>query len=61
MRSTLDADVAKIISNKDHTFVTFIAPGSEPNWEYCSRCGSKKDDLKINDGANYLPCKGFVG
>ena len=58
--STLDIDVRTILANKDHSFALFVAPGSEPNWEYCQRCGRKKEDLKLLDG-KYLDCRGFVG
>lgn len=60
MQSTLDDDVSKVIANKDHFWLSFVAPGAEPNWSYCSRCGKKESDLKLPD-ETYLPCKGFVG
>lgn len=56
--SGLDAEVAKIISNKEHSWSTFVAPGTEPNYDYCSRCGQKKENLVVS--GSYLPCKGFV-
>jgi hypothetical protein len=60
MKSTLDGDVAKAIADKDHQWATFVAPANEPNWDYCTRCGQKRDAVK-NDAGSYYPCRGFIG
>ncbi len=58
--SILDAEVAKTLANKEHQWKTFTAPGLEPNWDYCERCGRKREDLKPPDGGTYFPCRGFI-
>jgi hypothetical protein len=62
VQSTIDDAVKAIRLNTDHEWATFAESGTAgPSWEYCTRCGRKKEDLELPIAGTYLPCKGFVG
>jgi hypothetical protein len=61
VRSELDQEVAKIISDKNHNWENL--PVGDVNKLFCSRCGRAKDLCEVNDekgGTTYTACPGFI-
>jgi hypothetical protein len=58
MESTIDAEVAKILADKEHNWAKVALPEGEA--DICLRCGRHREGLKRADDGSYQPCRGFV-
>lgn len=59
MKSEIDGAVLAVRSNTSHIFETVPIEGISV--EVCTRCGCRKDQVKVPDKTyDYLPCRGFI-